>query len=313
MNKKLVSIIIPVYNNEDLLPKCLDSVVNQSYKNIEVLLIDDGSKDKSGSICDEYQQRDSRVRVFHRENQGASLARKFGLSEAKGEFVQFVDSDDWIKLDMTEKLMDSVDANNSDIAWCDVEMVEKGGNYDFNIKFDSSSSEMLKSLYWGKISGWLVNKVIRTSLFSDIVFPMNSMMEDVFISTQLLLKSAKNSYVPEAFYCYNRLNENAATSKNSGNEFLIKSTSNIENCYDYLVKNNVFPLYETAFSCLAMRLKIAMSKMMGIEKAKSIFPFAQKHIESYGIKPPVAYIYWIGFNGGKLGAFLLSKYQSIKG
>ena len=125
MGSKLVSIIIPVYNTEKYLAKCLDSVIAQTYTNIEVVLIDDGSTDGSPAICDSYHNKDERVIVYHRENQGASLARKFGLSVAKGQFIQFVDSDDWIKPEMTEKLVRSAEENNSDIAWCDVEMVEK--------------------------------------------------------------------------------------------------------------------------------------------------------------------------------------------
>ena len=284
MSDKLVSIIIPVYNSQDYLQKCLDSVLCQTYKNIEVILVDDGSTDRSAAICDDFHQRDQRVKVFHRENMGASLARKFGLSVANGQFIQFVDSDDWIKPFMTEKLICSAEKNDSSIAWCDVEMVEKDKSYDFKIQYNSSSTEMLKSLYWGRI------------------------LEDVFLSTQLLLKGARNSYVPEALYSYNRLNENAVTSKAKGSEVLIKAMPNIENCYQFLKKKNVFNQFEADFSCLAMRLKIAILKTKGIAAAKSVYTFAHKHLKSYGLEPPVAYIYWIGFNCGKLGEVLLSLY-----
>ncbi|MBQ4036278.1 MAG: glycosyltransferase [Paludibacteraceae bacterium] len=312
MGSKLVSIIIPVYNTEKYLAKCLDSVIAQTYTNIEVVLIDDGSTDGSPAICDSYHNKDERVIVYHRENQGASLARKFGLSVAKGQFIQFVDSDDWIKPEMTEKLVRSAEENNSDIAWCDVEMVEKEGTRDFKIKYNSSSTEMLRSLYWGRISGWFVNKIIRADLLADITFPASWMMEDVFLTTQLLLKQAKNSYVPESLYCYNRLNENAVTSKANGNEILIKAMPNIENCYQFLKKYNVFERYEEDFSCLAMRLKIAILKTKGIVEAKSVYGFAHKHLKSYGLQPPVAYIYWLGFNFGKFGEFLLNLYLKKK-
>lgn len=308
MSDKLVSIIIPVYNSQDYLQKCLDSVLCQTYKNIEVILVDDGSTDRSAAICDDFHQRDQRVKVFHRENMGASLARKFGLSVANGQFIQFVDSDDWIKPFMTEKLICSAEKNDSSLAWCDVEMVEKDKSYDFKIQYNSSSTEMLKSLYWGRISGWLVNKIIRADLLADLVFPSSWMMEDVFLSTQLLLKGARNSYVPEALYSYNRLNENAVTSKAKGSEVLIKAMPNIENCYQFLKEKNVFNQFEADFSCLAMRLKIAILKTKGIAAAKSVYTFAHKHLKSYGLEPPVAYIYWIGFNCGKLGEVLLSLY-----
>lgn len=308
MNNVLVSIIIPVYNNQDFLSKCLDSVIGQTYQNIEVILVDDGSQDNSGAICDEYQQRDARVKVFHRDNQGASLARQYGLGVAKGEFIQFVDSDDWMHLEKTEKMLHSALENDADIVWCDVEMVEKDGSHNFKLQFNPQSSSLLKSLYWGRVPGWLHNKLIKTAYLKDISFPKDWMMEDVFISTQLLLKNGRNSYVNEPLYAYNQLNENAATSKNNGNDILIKAMPNIENCYRCLLDNNVFTQYEEAFSCLAMRLKIAILKTKSIIDSKAVYTFAHKHLNSYGLQPPVAYIYWVGFNCGKLGEWLLAKY-----
>lgn len=100
----MISVIVPMYNVELYLRKCLDSIVNQTYKNIEILIIDDGSTDNSGMICDEYAQKDDRIKVFHTENQGLSSARNLGLDEATGDWVGFVDSDDWIDDDMYDVL-----------------------------------------------------------------------------------------------------------------------------------------------------------------------------------------------------------------
>lgn len=306
-DKILVSVIIPVFNSEQFLSKCLDSVISQTYKDIEVIIVDDGSTDKSPQICDKYQAKDNRVTVYHKENQGASLARKFGLSMAKGQYIQFVDSDDWIKPNMTEKLVQSAIDNKSDIVWCDVEMVEKEGCHNFQIQYSPSSTAMLKQLYWGKISGWLYNKIINVELLRDIDFPKDWMMEDVYITTQLLLKNGKNSYVPEPLYSYNRLNENAATAQ-SGSQVLMKAIPNIENCYNYLTQKKVFKQFEKDFSCLAMRLKISILKTKGIKEAKLIFTFAHKHIHSYGLQLPISFIYWLGFNFGKPGELLINTY-----
>ena len=101
MENKMLSIIVPVYNVEPYLRKCLDSIVNQTYRDLEILVIDDGSTDGSGKICDEYK-RDERVKVFHMKNRGLSCARNLGLDEAQGEWIGFVDSDDWIEPDMYE-------------------------------------------------------------------------------------------------------------------------------------------------------------------------------------------------------------------
>lgn len=310
MFDKLVSIIIPVYNNQEFLSKCLDSIIDQTYKNIEVVLVDDGSTDNSVCILDEYQNRDSRFRVYHRENQGPSLERYFGLSVIHGEYVQFFDSDDWMKPTMIEKLVQSAEANNSDIVWCDVELVERTGNHIFKLKYEDQRCNMLKHLYSGEIPGWLSNKLIRRSILSDIIFPKAWMMEDVFISSQLLLKQEKNSYVNEALYCYNRLNEHAATTQFSGDNVLLKAITNIDNCYKFLVEHNVFDQYKQHFAVLAMRLKLAIYKTQGFKEAKKVYPFAHTYVHAFGLPAPVCHFYWLGFNCGKFGELLFELYMS---
>ena len=96
MSDSLISVIVPVYNSEQTLHRCIDSILGQTYRNFELLLINDGSKDRSGEICDEYARQDSRVKVFHKENGGVSSARNVGLDNARGDWVTFVDSDDWV-------------------------------------------------------------------------------------------------------------------------------------------------------------------------------------------------------------------------
>lgn len=98
----LISVIVPVYNVENYLCKCVDSIINQTYNNLEIILVDDGSTDGSASICDEYVLKDSRVKVIHKENGGVSSARNIGIAEASGEYICFVDSDDWLELDYFE-------------------------------------------------------------------------------------------------------------------------------------------------------------------------------------------------------------------
>lgn len=114
----MVSIIVPVYNCEDRIRKCIESIIRQSYRNIEVLLVDDGSTDASGRICDEYAAADKRVCVYHQKNAGASAARNKGIILAKGEYIQFVDSDDYIAEDMTERLVESIKQNGTSCSIC---------------------------------------------------------------------------------------------------------------------------------------------------------------------------------------------------
>lgn len=114
----LISVIIPVYNVEKYLHRCLDSVIEQTYKNLEVILIDDGSTDHSGEICDDYAAKDVRIHVIHQENQGVSAARNKGLDTAKGEYIAFVDSDDYILPEMYAKMLECIIENNVDFCVC---------------------------------------------------------------------------------------------------------------------------------------------------------------------------------------------------
>ena len=116
----MISIIVPVYNTEKYLRRCIDSVLAQTYQDFELLLIDDGSKDSSGAICDEYAAQDARVRVFHKENGGVSSARNVGLDNARGEWITFVDADDWIESDMLELLLRKGEETGADIVMGDL-------------------------------------------------------------------------------------------------------------------------------------------------------------------------------------------------
>ena len=118
INKKKLSIIIPVFNVEEYLPKCIESVVNQTYDNLEILLINDGSTDNSGVICDNFAHKDERVKVVHKENGGLSAARNLGLSLATGHYIAFLDSDDYIDSEMYETLVDALENADADIAAC---------------------------------------------------------------------------------------------------------------------------------------------------------------------------------------------------
>ena len=115
MSKPLISVIVPVYNVEQYLPKCIDSILAQTYENLEIILVEDGTKDSSGVICDEYAAKDARIRVIHKENGGLSSARNAGMEIARGEYFGFVDSDDWIEPEMYENLMALAQKYDADV------------------------------------------------------------------------------------------------------------------------------------------------------------------------------------------------------
>ncbi|MBQ9782222.1 MAG: glycosyltransferase family 2 protein [Clostridia bacterium] len=143
----LISVIVPVYNVQKYLPRCIESILNQSYKDIELILVDDGSPDNTGEICDYYAKKDSRVVVIHKENGGVSSARNAGLNIAKGKFINFVDSDDYIPNDSLENLINLQKENDADLVCCTFERLLQNGNivqtkfYDKVLYIDNIKSE----------------------------------------------------------------------------------------------------------------------------------------------------------------------------
>ena len=161
-----VSIIIPVFNTQKYLHECLDSVINQTYKDVEIILVDDGSTDESGSICDDYAKKNERIKVFHISNSGLSHARNIGIDNATGEYIVFQDSDDYIELKMTEDMILEVEKNNSDLVICGHKQFfdkpeKKPINKNFNKKKYTNRKDFLNDFYkyfpitsnsaWGKL------------------------------------------------------------------------------------------------------------------------------------------------------------------
>ncbi len=145
-----ISVIIPVYNAEKFLHKCLDSVLNQTFKDYEIILVNDGSKDNSGAICDEYAEKYDFIRAFHKENGGASSARNYGMKLAQGEYINFVDADDWMELDMYEKLVNAA-GDGVDLVMCNCKRPDGNGGYtEFNYNLPSGyydREQILKYIY----------------------------------------------------------------------------------------------------------------------------------------------------------------------
>ena len=184
--KPLVSIIIPVYNVEKYLDKCIASVVNQTYQNLEIILIDDGSPGNCPAICDAWKSRDPRITVIHQQNCGLSVARNEGLKLASGEFIGFVDSDDWLEPQMVEILLTALQETEADIAVCNYQ-IETEESKATQIKTKSpgrkqyTPEEALTKIFkWqGFICNFVWNKLYQRTVISDIVFPAGKLHEDV--------------------------------------------------------------------------------------------------------------------------------------
>lgn len=208
-----VSVIVPIYNNDKYLPKCIDSILSQTFTDFELLLIDDGSDDKSGLICDQYASIDARVRVFHKENGGVSSARNLGLESAMGEWVTFVDSDDWIEHSMYDKMLDKAIHENADIVYCDINMVYVNYEECWRATKCVTSKELFLNNFI--LSEWtsLCNVLIKKQLFlsNNITNPEGvPFCEDYHVIVRLMYFANKICHVPEPLYNYNRINESSA-------------------------------------------------------------------------------------------------------
>ena len=202
-----ISVIVPVYNVENYLRRCVDSIINQTYKNLEIILVDDGSPDNCPVICDEYAQRDSRIKVIHKENGGLSDARNVGIDIASGDYLMFVDSDDYISEKMCGILYERLRSSNADMSICGVERIYPDGrNSDYSniedalLTRDDFFDKMEGKCGWCWVVAW--NKLYKKSIFDGLCYPVGKLYEDDFIIHKLLYKIEKISAVADHMYYY---------------------------------------------------------------------------------------------------------------
>lgn len=206
MNNGLVTVIIPIYNVERYLKKCVDSVINQTYTNLEILLVDDGSTDNCPSICDKYKNLDYRIKVFHKKNGGLSDARNYGLDNMSGDFVYFLDSDDYISIDAIEFLMNSQKTNNSDIVIGNSMIYDENNNqcnWSCDIKDDTfEAKELLDRVIIPAKHVIACNKLYRISVFNNVRFPLSLIHEDEYILSDVVKNSKIISTLSKVTYYY---------------------------------------------------------------------------------------------------------------
>lgn len=215
-----ISVIVPVYKAESYLHRCVDSLLAQTFQNFEILLVDDGSPDCSGEICDEYAKKDKRVRVFHKENGGVSSARQCGLDNAKGEYTIHADPDDWVEPTMLEELYKKAKENDADMVICDFYDHENGSFTYIQQKPTSLDCRVVLCELFKQLHGSCCNKLIRKFCYDkmDVNFPLDlSYCEDLYVNVCLLSKGIKVSYLPKAFYHYDHdINPNSLVSRSLG-------------------------------------------------------------------------------------------------
>lgn len=228
MIESLISVIVPIYKVERYLDKCINSIINQTYKNLEIILVDDGSPDKCSQMCDEWATKDSRIIVIHKDNGGLSDARNVGLDIASGEYISFVDSDDYIHPEMISILYDVIVKTEANIVQCDFRKVKDNEYVDANINsyeiFTFNTEQALESLIKETPLKQVVwNKLYKKEIFNELRFEVGKVNEDDFFTYQAFAISNKVSYINKELYYY-LLRESSIM----GQQFNIKRLDGLE-------------------------------------------------------------------------------------
>lgn len=228
---ELISVIVPVFNVEMYLSKCITSILDQTYKNIEVILVNDGSTDDSGSICDQYAKKDNRIKVIHKKNNGVSHARNIGIDKSNGKWITFVDSDDWIEDNYLEMLLKEAKSQDVDIVLCGHNKVWENNIEKINQMADSriynSREYLIKTLNPQTGFGFCHMKLIKRECINEIRFNENLVVcEDALFNMQI----SKN--IEKAYFCSDRL----YNYRNNSNSVVKKYDENYENKYLKAIK-----------------------------------------------------------------------------
>ena len=221
---KKVSIIVPVYKVEKYLAKCVDSIITQTYENIEIILVDDGSPDNSGMICDQYKEKDDRIKVIHQKNMGLSGARNTGIDNSTGDYLMFIDSDDYIDPEMVSYLVNKLELEDADIAVCDYYDVvgdEIRTNSYPKKEFVISDNSKYLNLFdeYTIVTVIACNKLYKKSVFAELRYPVGKTHEDEYLIAEVLSKADRICYSLKPLYYYIRQREDSIMNSYSEKKF----------------------------------------------------------------------------------------------
>ncbi|SCY42657.1 glycosyltransferase family 2 protein [Butyrivibrio sp. INlla14] len=266
---ELVSVIVPVYNTEEYLEECLDSILEQTYKNLEVILVNDGSTDNSSLICSLYEERDSRVCVINKENGGLSSARNAGIRKANGEYLVFVDSDDIVAPFFVEAMVSSIQLYDCDISCCEsVKFIEDGSNKarkcwsefginDVNGTIYTKERAIKDNLYEKIRITEIPYKVYRRQVFKDIFFPEGIIYEDLAVTFRLFMNANQIVVLNKKLYGYRKRKQSIISSKFGGRNM---SSVRVAQILQEHLGND--PLYQNAAANACFRInRVAFSKV----------------------------------------------------
>lgn len=294
----LISVIVPIYKVEKYLCKCVDSIINQTYNNLEIILVDDGSPDNCPKICDEYAKKDCRIKVIHKENGGLSDARNLGMRITTGEYISFIDSDDYISNDFIETLYTVVKAENSDIVECNIVRFDDGTTPVIekeNCGINSFSTEKGLSLLIAenKFHQHVWNKLYKSEFALKIPFAKGKLNEDEFWTYQIFGQADKVTKINKSMYFYLQrsgsiMGENFNLRRLDALEAKAERQKYIEANFPNLKKQAKIDLFGT---CIFM-CQSAMKYLKGKEKKQ-----AKKIIKKYAIENKLNKSDFIMING----------------
>ena len=239
--KDLISVVIPIYNVQEFLPKCIDSVINQTYDNLEIILVDDGSPDDSGYICDKYKAKDSRIKVIHKKNGGLSDARNVGIENSNGKYICFVDSDDIIHKDFIKCQYENIVKTRSDISVCLFEQFfEESSIKETEVEnvetqeFDNN--QLILKIFEKNNIHYICacTKLYKKSLFEDLRFDVGRLHEDEFIVYKIFSRCKNAVFVKAPLYFY-RARQGSITRTSTFKEKNLDAFYSVESCYNFFV------------------------------------------------------------------------------
>lgn len=272
----LISVIVPIYNVEKYLARCIDSIINQTYKNLEIILVDDGSPDDCPKLCDDYAEKDGRIKVVHKKNGGLSDARNAGMAIATGEYISFIDSDDYVFEDFFETLLNTMLKENSDIAECSVVKFYEDNHFDdfsddLSVKTYETQDALSALIGENPFHQHVWNKLYKTELVKDIPYAVGKLNEDEFWTYQVFGKAQKISKVNKTMYFYFQRNSSIM-----GVDFNIRRLDALEgksNRQKYIEKNfpelSVQSKIDLYGSCM-FAYQSVLKFMSGSDKKKAI-------------------------------------------
>lgn len=318
----LISIIVPIYNVEKYLKKCIECLINQTYTNLEIILVDDESPDLCPEICDEYKKKDSRIKVIHQKNMGLSGARNTGIECSNGKYIMFLDSDDSLEINCVEKLYNILKKDKTYLSICgrfyEFENGKKKCKYTerFTKIYDFESAiEEMNNFYYFDMSAW--GKLFKKELFDDIRFPLGKLSEDYFIMYKLFMKAGKVSYISEPMYNYLQRQSSISRNKKVNTQFIDAAYNqmiDLEN-YSLRMKTIVHIAYASSFLTVIdmyIKQKLKCPKEL-IKKAKNVIKENKIYIKKYnGIsKSKKIQFYLFSFNYF-LYRYIFTLYKKIK-